>query len=483
MTSGDTIAAISSAVGPAARIIVRLSGPDALRLACELGIPTDRQGGSAFRCNLSFLDLTVPSWIYLFRAPRSYTGEDLIEFHLPGSPVLVKMLLEELIRRGARGAEPGEFTARAYFNGRIDLTAAEGVAATIAAGSEQELSAARQLLGGELARRLAPVMNLLADTLALVEVGIDFTEEDVTFLSANDIRDRVTQSDAALATLLSESARFERLAHEPRVVLVGRPNAGKSTLLNALAGRERAVVSDVAGTTRDVLSAEVALPRGMIHLIDVAGIDAEPSGANEIEAKMREHALRALEAADLVVLVVDATVQSIVELSREPALTVRTKIDLLSPPSPGTPGEGRGEGFPRGHAASNQNTDSVNPHPHPLGGSRQFPSLFPEYRARGEILVSARTGKGLDGLRSRLDEICFGERASGATLALNIRHVRAIEEARASLRRLLEGLDHPSLELLAVELREALDALGGILGRLTPDDLLGRIFAGFCIGK
>ncbi|HEY2585494.1 MAG TPA: GTPase, partial [Tepidisphaeraceae bacterium] len=304
MISGDTIAAISSAVGPAARVIVRASGGQTLELARLLGAPDEASASTATLCTLSFAGLTVRAWVYLFRSPRSYTGEDLVEFHLPGSPVLARMLLDELLRAGARSADPGEFTARAYFNGRIDLTAAEGVAATIAATGERELAAARQLLAGELARRLAPVMDLLADTLALLEIGIDFSEEDVTFLSSEQVRERVGRADAMLATLLSESARFERLAHEPQVVLVGRPNAGKSTLLNALAGHERAVVSPVAGTTRDVLSAEVVLGRGTVHVVDVAGLGEEHAPADEeIQHKMRVHALRAVESADVVVLV------------------------------------------------------------------------------------------------------------------------------------------------------------------------------------
>ena len=450
MYSDDTIAAISSAVGAAARLIVRLCGSDSLSIAAMLGVPTDIPSSTFRRARIRFSDLLVPAHVYVFRSPRSYTGEDLVEFHLPGNPVLAKMLLADLLSRGVRSSEPGEFTARAYFNGKLDLTGAEGVAATIAANSQQQLTAARQLLSGELARRLAPITESLTHTLALLEVGIDFSEEDVSFISWPDVRTHVETADRDLSNLLSHSARFERLAHEPQVVLVGRPNAGKSTLLNALAGQERAVVSAIAGTTRDVLSAEVMLPRGKVRLIDVAGLDRALVGS-EIESKMQARALQVIETADGVLLVQEAgDDRPAPVLPIPPSLLVRTKIDLgparaLSPPR-GTPGEGGGEGH-------------------------------------GEVLVSAITSDGLDELRHRLDQLSFGPTATASTLVLNLRHVQAIEESRQALARVREQLAAPSIELIALELREAIDCLGTILGRLTPDDLLGRIFSGFCIGK
>jgi tRNA modification GTPase len=442
MIVDDTIAAVSSAVGQAARMIVRLSGPAALGLSQHIGVPFDMRGGSALRCRLMFGGVAVSSWVYVFHTPRSYTGQDLVEFHLPGSPVLVKMLLEHLLKAGARLAEPGEFTARAWFNGRMSLTDAEGVAATIAAGSEQELTAARQLMAGELARRLEPVMESLADTLALLEVGIDFSEEDVTFLSIAQVRHRVGQADAALLGILRDSTLIESLAHEPRVVLTGRPNAGKSTLLNALAGSERAVVSPIAGTTRDALSARVALPRGYIQVVDVAGLEelSEPlDDPSEIDQKMRRHALRELEAADVIVWVEDSSdPRPRLQQAGNAKLVVRSKSDLA-----------------QGMVQCN----------------------------RAELFVTAITGAGMGELKRRLDALCFGESGFGTALALNRRHLQAIEQARAALSRLLEELPKFQGEFLALELREVLDALGGVLGQVTPDDVLGRIFAGFCIGK
>jgi tRNA modification GTPase len=420
-----------------------LSGPDARAIAAKLVQNASR---GARRQQLSFDGLSFPAWAYCFVAPRSYTGEDLVELHIPGNPLLAQMLLSRLITLGARNADAGEFTARAFFNGRIDLTEAEGVAASVAAHSDQELRAARRLMAGELARRLRPIMDVVAETLALVEVGIDFSEEDVTVLPPDDARRRITDAITSLDRLVAESARFERLAHEPRVVLVGRPNAGKSTLLNALAGHDRAVVSPIAGTTRDALSAEVALPRGMIHLVDVAGFvgatqaspesaDASVAPTGGIARDMEHHAVQAAETADLIVLVQDTTDdRPPPRLAREPDLTVHTKLDLL----------------PAGAALTS-------------------------------LAVSALRGTNLDKLRTALDDLAFGGRhASGAGLALNDRHLHAIAAAREAL---VRGDPRAGPELLALELRESLDALGEILGTVSPDELLGRIFSTFCIGK
>jgi tRNA modification GTPase len=452
MTSGDTIAAISSAVGRSARMIVRASGPGSGALAERLC--GDRGGAGARRAALKLAGLGAPIWIWRFVAPASYTGEDMVELHLPGNPLLARLVLGRMLELGARGAEAGEFTARAWFNGKMDLVAAEAVAATIRAHGQQELMAARQLAGGELARRLGPMMEELAGMLALVEAGIDFSDEDVEGLSAGGVRARARRLEEELAGLVAGSARFEMLSHEPRFVLAGRPGAGKSTLLNALAGRQRAVVSAAPGTTRDVLAVELALDRGMVWLMDGAGLEQEPGGEGQgsteltIARRMREQTLRALAGADHVMLVVDATDdRPALQLPREPELVVRTKLDLAD--------AGR-EGLELGGLAG-----------------------------EAVVGVSAVDGRGMERLRRRMSTLAFGGDGPGAGagpgLALNARHLQALAEARSALERVRWAGD--AAEILALELREALDALGGIVGRVTPDDILGRVFAGFCIGK
>jgi tRNA modification GTPase len=451
MVTGDTIVAISSSVGPAARMIVRLSGPQATTIAQHvLTEPYNFPASAAARLRFRVRDLpSFPGWLYSFRSPKSVTGEDVIELHIPGNPLLARMLLDDLIKHGARQADPGEFTARAYFNGRIDLAQAEGVAATIAAQSDAQLQAARQLLGGELARRLRPAMDSIAETLGLVEVGIDFSEEDVTFLSSEQIVARLDSADRALDDLLRDSARFEDITHEPQIVLVGRPNAGKSTLLNALAGEERAIVSPVAGTTRDAIWAHVTLPHGVVRIIDVAGIEKSASDRQchfsgtvsakaQIDHQMQQRAQQTLETADRIILVIDPFDSSPPpNFSRMPDLIVYTKSDLSA------------------SAAAVHNS----------------------------VSVSALTGGRMTELCQQLDRLAF-EREGGQALTLNSRHLQCIATARDAIARARElAQSNVGQELLAMELREALDTVGQILGQVTPDDVLGRVFAAFCIGK
>lgn len=435
MLHADTIVALSSSVASALRAIVRMSGGRAFELV-ELmseGSPEALEHAQVADRRIRPLEGVVfAAQVYPFRSPRSSTGEDAIELHMPASPFLVQAVLRRLAELGARAAEPGEFTARAYFHGKLDLTRAEGVAATIAASNRAELDAARRLLGGELARRLAPILDTLVQTLALIEVGIDFVEEDVTFISDAEVGRNLASAEKSLRRLIDESPRIERLNHEPRIVLIGRPNAGKSTLLNALAGTARAVVSEVAGTTRDVLSARIALPRGFVTLVDVAGID---SADNPLSSQMQKAAVNAIDTADAIVLLIESTdPRPPITLAREPNLLVFSKRDL-------------GAGPP------------------------------------DALAIDAPGREGLEELRARLDEIAFGVPGGGsAQLSINARHSAAIGDALDSLKR-AQGTLSQGAELLSAEIRLAIDQIGSIIGSVSPDDVLGRIFSGFCIGK
>ncbi len=441
MLLDDTMVAISSATGRAARMILRISGPESRKIATQLGVEIVGILPSASRHQLRFAGLACPGWVYAFAGPRSYTGQDLIELHIPGNPSLARMLMDWIVSLGARIAEPGEFTARAYFNGKLDLAQAEGVAATVSAQSRQHLAAARQLMAGELARRLRPAMDSLADTLALVEAGIDFSDEGIQFLSPADLDHRIGAILEQLESLVAESGRFEKLTHEPTIVLAGRPSAGKSTLTNALAGRSRSIVSPTPGTTRDALSVEIALARGVVRLVDVAGLDDsrphEQSPVHrDIQTRMQEMAGRAIEQADVLVRVRDSTDQRPeVDLPRAADLRVRSKADLLP----------------------------------------QIP------HDSGPLFVSALTGLGMNALREALDRAAFRSDAGGASVALTARHLGCLDEAMSGLRRARDV--GGSMELPAAELRGALDELGQVLGVVTPDDILGKIFSKFCVGK
>lgn len=416
--------------------MLRISGPQSGALAQSLGVTAVSRG--VVRAWLSVARLEVPACVYVFPAGASYTGEEVVELHLPGSPLLADLVLRELLARGARLAEPGEFTARAFFSGRLDLAEAEGVAAAISAGSQRELQAAQRLFQGELTRRVKPLCDRLAELLALTEAGIDFAEEDIRFITPVELAGSAAALAESLRELLQSSVRFERLSHEPVVVLAGRANAGKSTLLNALCGAERVVVSPIAGTTRDAISAPLDLPRGRVLLVDIAGLDDAAPSAGVIERQMHKQSLHAVMAADVVLWVRECgDHRPPLSLPAVPACEVLTKIDVQPAAEP-----------PRA----------------------------------GGVAVSAQSGAGMPLLRQRLDSLAFGESGSAGALAINARHVTQIETAIADLERVQHSLQAGD-ELAALELREALDALGQITGIVSPDEVLGRVFSSFCIGK
>ena len=459
----DSIAAI--ATGPAAGGIgiVRVSGPRATVIAQALL-------GHRLRPRLAryarFLDADGSSIddgiALLFRAPHSYTGEDVLELQMHGSPPLLQRVLARCYELGARAARPGEFTERAFLNGKLDLAQAEAVADLIAAGSDAAARAARRSLDGVFSQRVQTLLAALTRLRVHVEAAIDFPEEEIDFLADAALAQRYAAVRIEHAALLIEAERGQRLRDGLHVVIVGPPNAGKSSLLNALAGSERAIVTDIAGTTRDLLRESVRMDGVELTLVDTAGLRESADGLQadgiQIDVIEREGMRRAqaeLARADLVLAVVDARDPTphrtalAAGLGAAPAvLWLHNKIDLLSTPAP----------------AGSPDT----------------------------LWLSVRSGAGLDALRQRLRHAAGLEQAGlepdpvgigDGAFSARARHVAALRRTGMHLNLAGQHLQLGVGELAAEELRLAQDTLGEITGKLHSDDLLGAIFASFCIGK
>lgn len=466
-----------------------MSGEACGPVLAELGGSTGRYERGARRVRLRFGRQRLACLAFCAVAPASATGEDTLELLLPGNPDLVAWVESELLgtaaRLGlpARPAAPGEFTLRAFAHGRIDLIQAEGIAATIAASTAAQLRAARQLADGGLGRFVADLADRTGDDLALVEAGIDFTDqEDVVAIEPAVLARHVRASILAIRSRLERSVPMERLEATPRVVLVGPPNAGKSTLFNALLGRRRAVESPIAGTTRDVLEevATFTTSRGRceVRLVDVAGVDESGEGFNPA---MQERMLAAVERADLVVECVPSGADG------RPPLSLRD----ISPGEAGEEQEGSWLSAPRVVAATKADLSVPR---YTADGDRSPPappgemSAPPTEGAVTRLAVSAHTLQGLDDLRAAIVAALASRVAAlgDETVILAARHESSLRDALAAFEACETTLASGSLrapELVAASLRTALDALGAISGRIAPDDVLGRIFGKFCIGK
>jgi tRNA modification GTPase len=449
MTRDDTIAAIATPAGRGGIGIVRASGPRVPAIAeAVLGrIPEPRHAlfGTFTDARGELIDRGIALY---FDAPRSFTGEHVLELHAHGGPVVLTMLLRRVLELGARAAEAGEFSLRAYLNDKLDLAQAEALADLIDAGSAQAARAAVRALEGELSQQAAALAEGITDLRVRVEAAIDFPEEEVDFLADPDIAARLAELLGRCDELLSAAGQGRLLRDGMNVVIAGRPNAGKSSLLNRLAGYEAAIVTEIPGTTRDLLRERVHIEGMPVHVIDTAGL-RESGDAIELEGVRR--ALAEMARADRVLLVLDANTgefEPASELSARlpsgvPVTVVHNKIDLT------------GE-KPSIHAAS------VPP----------------------RVRISARTGAGIDLLRSHLMECMGYAGADAGAISARARHLDALRRTRASLEAATHQLEGSRAgELVAEELRTAHRALAEISGEVTSEELLGRIFATFCIGK
>jgi len=434
----DTIVALSSAPGSGARAIVRLSGQLATTIIEQVsGSSIARQRGRCeIEVRLSELP-PVPITLHIWIAPQSYTGQDLVELHTLGCPPLVERLIAALLEAGARAAGPGEFTMRGFLAGKLDLTRAEAVQGVIAACDRAELKQALGQLAGGITRPLDDLRDDLLNLLADVEAGLDFSDEDLEFVDNTEMLKRITKA-LALVTTAGKQLDQRSLGERPfRAVLAGRPNAGKSSLFNALADKRAALVSPEPGTTRDYLVQRLDLNGVPMELLDTAGW--QPSNGS-IEQQAQSHSREQTHEADLILLCVPVTQglaneeSKLIETATRPVLVVWTQCD-------------RGAAPP------------------------------------GEMATSAVTGLGLEPLRRLLAErIRRHHRPALAPSLSRCRHHIAV--CLEHLRRAHHGvLFHDPPEILALELRGGLDQLGEMVGAVYTDDLLDRIFSRFCIGK
>ncbi len=440
----DTIVAGATPPGRGGIGIVRISGPKTREIATQMlgSLPTARHASVAVFAGSGGLTIDVGLAIY-FPAPNSFTGEDVLELHGHGGPIVMDLLVARAVELGARLARPGEFSERAFHNDKLDLVQAEAIADLIAAGSAEAARAALRSLSGEFSSEIRALDLRVMQLRAYVEAAIDFPDEDAEFLGSQEVRDRLTEIGQRFAAIGETLRQGRALRDGLHVVIAGRPNAGKSSLLNALAGFDAAIVTEIPGTTRDLLRERIHIDGLPIHVVDTAGL-RDTDDVIEIEGLRR--ARMEMSRADFVLYVVDATRgYGPGEVAQLPAgtatLVVWNKVDL--------------------------------PEAQPL----------PPAEDRPAIAVSALTGSGLPELRDQL-KAAAGYQSDGSAWSARRRHVDALARAQ-SLFELAEARlsERASFELVAEELRQAHEALGEITGDASNDALLGAVFATFCIGK
>ncbi|MBX3703121.1 MAG: tRNA uridine-5-carboxymethylaminomethyl(34) synthesis GTPase MnmE [Steroidobacteraceae bacterium] len=438
--AGDTIVAAATPPGRGGIGIVRVSGPGVRAIAkAMLGkLPCARQAAlvSFAAADGAAIDSGIALW---FPRPRSFTGEDVLELHGHGGPVVMDLLIARVLALGARPARPGEFSERAFLNGRLDLAQAESIADLIDAGSTEAARAAARSLAGEFSREIEALAARVLELRTWVEAAIDFPDEDAEFQQNPEVAARLSDIAARFERIGAAAATGRALTEGLAVVIAGRPNAGKSSLLNALAGHDAAIVTDTPGTTRDVLRERISIDGLPLHVADTAGLRESPDA---IEAEGMRRARAEMARADLLLYVVDAAAGAAPgELGslpgNPPALVVWNKTDLAPMPAD----------------------------------------------AAG-IAISALTGAGMDELRGRLKAAAGYRDAAAGAYSARRRHLDALARAKslfgAAQARLAQ---RAAPELVAEDLRQAHRALGEITGEVTSDELLGAIFAGFCIGK
>ena len=442
----ETICAIASAIGQSGIGIIRVSGPLARSIAKQI-LHTDIKPryayyGGFYGNDDSIIDKGVA---ILFSAPNSFTGEDVVEFHGHGGSSVLRKLLETIIESNVRLAEPGEFTKRAFLNGKMDLIQAEAVQDLIQSNSEESALSAVRSLTGEFSAKINKILAKLVSLRVFVEATIDFSDEEIDFLESHEVSNKLDSLKKSLIDILNTATQGAILRDGIHVAIAGKPNAGKSSLLNTLTKQSSAIVTHIAGTTRDVLKETIYVEGMPVHIIDTAGLH---NSDDVIEQEGIRRAHKEINNADLVLLVYDSR-DSELDLTilpdsvkDKPKIVIKNKIDLV-------------DLKPRIHKVDN---------------------LM-------EIAISAKNGEGIDLVRGALSEFAgLNSSIEGVFLARK-RHINAIEEALVFINNAIEQLEQGSIELVAEDLRQAGLQLSQVTGEFSSDDLLGEIFTSFCIGK
>ena len=448
--SADTICAVATPVGAGGLGIVRISGPDVPEISRVLlgFLPSPRYATLADFTDSE--DEVIDSGIALyFPAPHSFTGEHVLELQGHGGAFILQRLVRRVLNLGARAARPGEFSERAFLNDKLDLVQAEAIADLIDSGSEAAARAAQRSLQGVFSSQVRKLQEELTAVRVFVEAAIDFPEEEIDFLAESDVVQQVKTAGFHLSELLAEARQGRLLRDGIVLAIIGRPNAGKSSLLNALSGQDSAIVTAIPGTTRDVLREQIDLDGIPVHVADTAGIRET---SDLIEAEGVRRARQALESADIVLLMIDVSndADSEQDLRKElPAgvttIIVGNKIDLLP--------------------------------------EKSFHRIQDQANAQ-QVWVSTKTGQGMDDLRSRIRSAVGATDQVEGSFSARQRHIDALKRAASHLAAGGLAMETSKAgELLAEELRLAQQALGEITGEMLPDDLLGEIFSSFCIGK
>lgn len=456
----DTIAAISTAVGESGIAVIRISGPESIAETEQLfRSKTPLTEAESHTVHYGFIidpetgDKIEEVLVSLFRAPRSFTTEDVVEISTHGGIISVKRVMDLLLQqRGIRLAEPGEFTKRAFLNGRIDLSQAEAVIDLIRSKSDRAFSVALKQVEGDLSRRIQTMRHSLVETLAHIEVNIDYPEHDVESMTTEFIKRKCSEVTDGIDALLKTANQGKILREGITTAIVGRPNVGKSSLLNALARENKAIVTDIPGTTRDVIEEYVTINNIPLKLLDTAGIRETMDVVEQIGV---ERSKAAVLEADLILLVLNSSeplhedeLQLIEQLSGRPTLLLLNKIDL----------------------------------PQQLDREQ-----IKKYFATDNIVeLSAKTQAGLDHLEEAISRLFFGGQLESGDLTYvsNVRHIALLKKAKQSLIDAYEAADSGvPIDILQIDVRLAWEQLGEVIGDSAPDALIDQIFSQFCLGK